>query len=95
MDLKFKRKNKTLIILIAGEIDHHSSKELRSKTESALEQIGRYKQVQSLGGRIAIACPNEKIEEMIQLSGLSRLLPTFVSLDAAIAYAEGRKSDAV
>lgn len=93
MDLKFKRKNKTLIILIAGEIDHHSSKELRSKTESALEQmggrniifgfqevtfmdsagigvmIGRYKQVQSLGGRIAIACPNEKIEEMIQLSG--------------------------
>ena len=84
MDLKFKRKNKTLIILVAGEIDHHSSKELRSKTESALEQmggrniifgfqevtfmdsagigvmIGRYKQVQSLGGRIAIACPNEK-----------------------------------
>lgn len=51
--------------------------------------------MQSLGGRIAIACPNEKIEEMIQLSGLSRLLPTFVSLDAAIAYAEGRKSDAV
>lgn len=119
MELKFKRKNKTLIILIAGEIDHHSSKELRSKTESALEQmggrniifgfqevtfmdsagigvmIGRYKQVQSLGGRIAIVCPNEKIEEMIQLSGLSRLLPTFVSLDAAIAYAEGRKSDAV
>ena len=46
-------------------------------------------------GCIAIACPNEKIEEMIQLSGLSRLLPSFVSLDAAIAYAEGRKSDAV
>lgn len=43
MDLKFKRKNKTLIILIAGEIDHHSSKELRSKTESALEQMGRKK----------------------------------------------------
>lgn len=115
MDLKFKRKNKTLIILVAGEIDHHSSKELRSKTESALEQmggrniifgfqevtfmdsagigvmIGRYKQVQSLGGRIAIACPNEKIEEMIQLSGLSRLLPTFVSLEAAIAYAGGEE----
>ena len=113
-----REKNKHEIVY-AGEIDHHSSKELRSKTESALEQmggrniifgfqevtfmdsagigvmIGRYKQVQSLGGRIAIACPNEKIEEMIQLSGLSRLLPTFVSLDAAIAYAEGRKSDAV
>ena len=54
--------------------------------------IGRYKQVQSLGGRIAIACPNEKIEEMIQLSGLSRLLPSFISLDAAIAYAEGEEN---
>ena len=119
MELKFKRKNKTLIILIAGEIDHHTSQELRRQTESALEQmggkniivgfqevtfmdssgigvmIGRYKQIQSLGGRIAIACPNEKIEEIIHLSGLSRLLPSFPSLNEAIAYTEGRESDAV
>ena len=40
MELKFKRKNKTLIILIAGEIDHHTSQELRRQTESALEQMG-------------------------------------------------------
>lgn len=119
MELKFKRKNKTLIILIAGEIDHHTAKELRCKTESALEQmggknivfgfaevsfmdssgigvmIGRYKQIQALGGRIAIACPNEKIEEILCLSGLSRLLPSFQSIDAAAAYTEGRESDAV
>lgn len=119
MELKFKRKNKTLIILITGEIDHHTSQELRRQTESALEQIGgkniifgfeevsfmdssgigvmigRYKQIQSLGGRIAIACPNEKIEEIIQLSGLSRLLPSFPSLDAAISYTEGRENDAL
>ena len=119
MELKFKRKNKTLIIQIAGEIDHHTSAELRRQTESALEQmggrniifcfqevgfmdssgigvmIGRYKQIQSLGGRIAIACPNEKIEEIIRLSGLSRLLPSFPTLNEAIAYAEGRESDAV
>ena len=36
MDLKFKRKNKTLIILIAGEIDHHSSKEYFSKLNAFL-----------------------------------------------------------
>lgn len=119
MELKFKRKNKTLIILIAGEIDHHTSQELRRQTESALEQmggkniifgfqevtfmdssgigvmIGRYKQIQSLGGRIAISCPNKKIEEIIHLSGLSRLLPSFPSLNEAIAYTEGRESDAV
>ena len=119
MELKFKRKNKTLIIQIAGEIDHHTSTELRRQTESALEQmggrniifgfqevtfmdssgigvmIGRYKQIRSLGGRIAIACPNEKIEEIIRLSGLSQILPSFPTLQEAIAYAEGRESDAV
>lgn len=119
MELKFKRKNKTLIIQISGEIDHHTAAELRRQTESAFEQmggrniifgfqevtfmdssgigvmIGRYKQIQSLGGRIAIACPNEKIEEIIRLSGLSRLLPSFPTLKEAIAYTEGRESDAV
>lgn len=119
MELKFKRKNKTLIIQIAGEIDHHTAAELRRQTESALEQmggrniifgfqevtfmdssgigvlIGRYKQVKSLGGRIALVCPNEKIEEIIRLSGLSSLLPTFPGMQEAIAYAEGRESDAV
>ena len=36
MDLRFKQKNKTIIILISGEIDHHTSKELRRQTESVL-----------------------------------------------------------
>lgn len=115
MELKFKRKNKTLIILVSGEIDHHSSKDLRAQTESALAQmggrniifgfqevtfmdssgigvmIGRYKQLQSLGGRIAIACANEKIDEIIRLSGLTKLLPTFETLEDALAYTEGRE----
>lgn len=119
MELKFKRKNKTIIILIEGEIDHHTSKELRIQTESALSQmggrniifvfrdvtfmdssgigmmIGRYKQLHSLGGRIAIACANEKIAEIIKLSGLTKLLPIFDTLDEALSYTEGRESDAV
>ena len=40
MELHFKRKNKTIIILIFGEIDHHTSAELRRQTESALAQMG-------------------------------------------------------
>ena len=82
MDLRFKQKNKTIIIQVSGEIDHHTSKELRRQTESILAQtggrniifgfqdvtfmdssgigvmIGRYKQLQALGGRIAVLCPN-------------------------------------
>lgn len=119
MELHFKRKNKTMIILISGEIDHHTSAELRRQTESALVQmggrniifgfehvtfmdssgigmmIGRYKQLQALGGRIAIACANEKIAEIIRLSGLTKLLPTFDTVEEALFYTEGRETDAV
>ena len=87
MDLKFTKRNKTLIVFVSGEIDHHTAKELREKVDSILFQmggknilfgfqevtfmdssgigmmIGRYKQIKSLGGRIAIICPNEKIKE--------------------------------
>lgn len=119
MELRFKRKQKTLFILVSGEIDHHTAKELRMQTETALLQmggkhiifgfaevsfmdssgigmmIGRYKQVQNRNGRIAIACANEKIAEMIRLSGLTKLLPTFETLEEAFAYTEGRYTDAV
>lgn len=119
MELNFKRKNKTIIILISGEIDHHTSGELRRQTESALTElggrniifgfrevtfmdssgigmmIGRYKQLQAFGGRIAIACANEKITEIIRLSGLTQLLPVFDTLEEALAYTEGRESHAV
>lgn len=119
MELNFKRKNKTLMIRISGEIDHHTSQELRRQTESALAQmggrniifdfaevdfmdssgigmmIGRYKQLQAFGGRIAIACANEKIAEIIRLSGLMQLFPMFPTIEDALAYTEGRESDAV
>lgn len=52
--------------------------------------IGRYKRVQSLGGRVCIACANEKIKEIIKLSGLEKLLPSFSSMEEALQYTEGR-----
>lgn len=119
MELRFKRKQKTLVIQMEGELDHHTSVELRRQIGSAWAEmggrnlvfdflgvtfmdssgigvmIGRYKETTALGGRIAIANPNEKIREIIRLSGLSRLLPVFDTVAEAIAYAEGREGDAV
>ena len=57
--------------------------------------IGRYKQLQALQGRIAIACANEKIAEIIRLSGLTKLLPVFDTIEEALQYTEGRETDAV
>lgn len=117
MELRFTKRNQTLIAHISGEIDHHTSGGLRLKTDRALEQIsgkniifcfrevtfmdssgigvmiGRYKQIQSLGGRVAIACASPKIADIIALSGLGRLLPVFEDWKAALAYVEGREAE--
>ena len=119
MELSFKKKNKTIIIMVSGEIDHHTSKELRRQTESAYIDmgarniifhfekvtfmdssgigmlIGRYKQLQSIGGRISVVAANEKITEIIQFSGLSKLIPLFETIEDAFSYTEGREHHAV
>ncbi len=119
MELYIKRKNKTLIVKIYGEIDHHTSQEIRRKIETALEEvggrniifdfenvsfmdssgigmmIGRYKQLHSFGGRISIYKANEKIKEIIRLSGLLYLIPIFTNMEEALLYSEGRDTNAV
>jgi len=119
MDLYFRKKNKTIIIFISGEIDHHTAKELRKKTENIFSEmpvrnlvfdfkqvtfmdssgigmlIGRYKELQFMGGRIAIAEANQKIREILLISGLKQILPLFNTLEEAITYAEGRERNAV
>ncbi|MBR6543706.1 MAG: anti-sigma F factor antagonist [Anaerotignum sp.] len=119
MEVYFKKKNKTLIIKIHGEIDHHTVKELRRQIENAFIQmggrniifdyndvsfmdssgigmlIGRYKELQVFGGRIALICVNEKIKELLKLSGLSKVITCFETLEDALNYTEGRENHAV
>ena len=119
MEIAFKKKNKTILIRVVGEIDHHTAKELRIKTENALSQmggtnilfdfsdvtfmdssgigmlIGRYKQVQALGGRLAILSVNKTVTEIILLSGVNQLLPLFDTIQDAFAFLEGREGNAV
>ncbi len=119
MEISFKRKNKTLIIKICGEIDHHTSQGIRQQIETALMEIGgrniifdfenvtfmdssgigmligRYKQLQSFAGRISIYNANDKITEILKLSGLLKLIPIFRDMENALSYAEGRDPDAV
>ena len=57
--------------------------------------IGRYKELQVFGGRIALICVNEKIKELLKLSGLSKLITCFETLEDALNYTEGRENHAV
>lgn len=119
MELLFKKRNKTMIVQITGEIDHYTSTQIRSQLESALYDlncrniiffmenvsfmdssgigmfIGRYKQLQAMGGRIAIVQANGKTAEILHLSGLTKIIPLFEMPDEAIRYAEGRGSDGI
>ena len=114
MEYRFRKIQKTILIQITGEIDHHTAQTLREAADRVLDRvggkhiifdfaevtfmdssgigmmIGRYKRVQSIGGRVCIACANEKIREIVHLSGLERLLPTFSSMEEALQYTEGR-----
>lgn len=113
MKLKFIKRNRTLVVQMTGEIDHHTCEVLRSEVDHALERmggknivfkmggvsfmdssgigviIGRYKNIQSLGGRIAVAEANERLEQIFQLSGLKGLIPSFCDTEEAVAYVEG------
>lgn len=40
MELKFSKRNRTLIIKIDGEIDHHTCEALRTEADRALEKLG-------------------------------------------------------
>ena len=119
MEVYFKKKNKTLIIQIHGEIDHHTVKELRRLIENSFIEmggrniifdyngvsfmdssgigmlIGRYKELQTFGGRVALICVNEKINEILKLSGLTKLITCFQTLEDALNYTEGRENNAV
>lgn len=115
MELKFSKRNRTLIIKIDGEIDHHTCEILRGETDCELEKmggkniifrmgnvsfmdssgigavIGRYKIIQRLGGRIAVAEANARVEQIFKLSAMQSLIPSFPNVDLALEYVEGGK----
>lgn len=57
--------------------------------------IGRYKYTAALGGKTAIVCTNEKINEIFKLSGILQLVSAFSTVQKALGYVEGRAQDAI
>lgn len=51
--------------------------------------IGRYKLAKSMGGNLAVACPNERIKQILKLSGMGQIIRCFTDLEQAIAFLEG------
>lgn len=45
--------------------------------------VGRYKLVSAIGGKVAIVSRNRVIDRLLKMSGVSKLIDTFDSVDAA------------
>lgn len=105
----FEKRNNCLIIGLKGEIDHHSSKELRDRIDSELESanvrnivfdfsevgfmdsagvgllIGRYKTADRLGGKIGITGISSKMDRILDMSGIYKLMKRYATLDDALS----------
>ncbi len=46
--------------------------------------LGRYKQIQKLNGKMALAGANDQIMKILEMSGLLKLVPVYDKVDSAI-----------
>lgn len=53
--------------------------------------IGRYKVAKCMGGKVVIANPNERVEQIFRMSAMERIIPCYPNLEQAIQYLEGGK----
>ena len=108
MDIRFSNKGTTLIVTVAGELDHHYSEYARQKIDGEIMKAttknvvfdftglgfmdssgigviaGRYKNISKLNGKAAIACSNQQINRILEMSGILGLIPSYRTLDEAV-----------
>ncbi len=109
MQIKLKLTHKTLIVSLEGELDHHTTEQIRTIIERSITEkdvrnlifdfsslsfmdssgigmiIGRYKLIHSLGGRVALVCNNSRMEKLIFMSGLTKLVQLYNNTEEALS----------
>ena len=109
MEMTLKIHERTLVVSLSGELDHHGAEKIRNIIERAITErdvknlifdfstlsfmdssgigmiIGRYKLVKSLGGHIVIVCNNLRMDKLITMSGLKRLMKVYENLTDALS----------
>lgn len=98
MDMRIERIGTTLVVKLDGELDHHTSSEVKNKIDKEINLrkinnlildfdkvsfmdssgigviAGRYKIINSLGGKIMIIRVNEQVDKILEISGLKKIL---------------------
>ena len=113
MQISIKLTQKTLIVALGGELDHHSAEQVRFLIERAITEqhaknlifdfsalsfmdssgigmvIGRYKLIHALGGKVALVCISQRMKRLITMSGLTRLIGVYHSIEEAMKEVKG------
>jgi len=51
--------------------------------------MGRYKNIRKINGKVAIACSNSQVVRLLDVSGISRVIPVCTDLDNAVKMIRG------
>ena len=96
MNVSFSQKDRVLIVRLEGELDQHTTADVRAKLEAALYRgahyllfdftklkfmdssgigliLGRYKELNLIGGKIAFFGADKAVERLLKISGLLRI----------------------
>jgi len=108
MKIALSLRRKTLLVRLDGELDHHSSADIRDMVERAVTEqdvrnlifdfsklsfmdssaigmvIGRYKLMNALGGQVVLVCSDARMNKLIKMSGLTKLIKVYHDVDSAV-----------
>ena len=118
MEINCMEQNRFLIVDIAGEIDHHTAEEIRTKVDKAFARmgakhiifnmsrvgfmdssgigvlIGRYRMIESMGGKVLAAGIGEGLQRIFDISGLPKIIGCHADVNAAMASIGGSERHA-
>lgn len=107
MNIEFCMQDNTLIVNLSGEIDHHTSVEIRETVDREYQKrraknilfdfskiifmdssgigllMGRYRNVSICGGYIALYNVSPKVDQILSISGIYKLMKLYDSREHA------------
>lgn len=108
VEIGFSMQEKTLIVTLKGEIDHHTCVEIRERVDREYQKrraknilfdfshiafmdssgigllMGRYRNVSICGGTIGIYNVSHKVDKVLNLSGVYKLMKQYSNREQAL-----------
>ncbi|MRG86471.1 anti-sigma F factor antagonist [Salinibacillus xinjiangensis] len=98
LSVQFECKNQVLLVRLSGELDHHTSENLKKQWQDEIQKnevkhvvvnletlsfmdssglgvmLGRYKEIQELGGEMVVCSISPAVKRLFELSGLFKIV---------------------